>query len=114
MKVKKWIVLFVLVFIIFASFSVTALMQKSEKVVMGSKLFNEQYILDHMIAHLMRDNGFQTDVKESLGGAMINYEALKKGNIDTYVEYNGTAYNVILKLPPLEQWNLDETYQKVE
>jgi len=45
---------------------------------------------------------------------MINYEALKKGNIDAYVEYTGTAYNVILKLPPLEQWDPDEVYQKVE
>jgi osmoprotectant transport system substrate-binding protein len=114
MKVKKWIVLFVLVFIIFASFSVTVLMQKPEKVVLGSKLFNEQYILAHMIAHLTRANGLQADVKESLGGTMINYEALKKGNIDAYVEYTGTAYNVILKLPPLEQWNPDEVYQKVE
>jgi osmoprotectant transport system substrate-binding protein len=114
MKVKKWIVLFVLVFIIFASFSVTVLMQKPEKVVLGSKLFNEQYILAHMIAHLTRANGLQADVKESLGGTMINYEALKKGNIDAYVEYTGTAYNVILKLPPLEQWNPDDIYQKVE
>jgi len=114
MKVKKYTMLFVLLIIIFASFSVTALMQKTEKVVLGSKLFNEQYILAHMIAHLMRDNGLQTDVKESLGGTMINYEALRKGNIDAYVEYTGTAYNVILKLPPLEQWDPDEIYQKVE
>ena len=114
MKAKKWIVFFILVIIIFVSFSFTALMQKPEKVVLGSKLFNEQYILAHMIAHLMRDNGLQTDVKESLGGTMINYEALKKGNIDAYVEYTGTAYNVILKLPPLEQWDPDEVYQKVE
>ena len=114
MKVKKWIVLFILIFVIFALFSVTTLMQMPEKVVLGSKLFNEQYILAHMIAHLMRDNGLKTDVKESLGGTMINYEALKKGNIDAYVEYTGTAYNVILKLPPLEQWDPDEIYQKVE
>jgi len=114
MKVKKYAMLFVLIIIIFALFPVTALMQKTEKVVLGSKLFNEQYILAHMIAHLMHDNGLQTDVKESLGGTMINYEALKKGNIDAYVEYTGTAYNVILKLPPLEQWDPDEIYQKVE
>ncbi len=103
MKVKKWIVSFILVIIIFTSLSLTALMQKPEKIVLGSKLFNEQYILAHMIAHLMRDNGLQAEVKMSLGGTMINYEALKKGNIDAYVEYTGTAYNVILKLPPLEQ-----------
>jgi len=114
MKVKKCAVLFVLVIIIFSLFSATALMQMPKKVVMGSKLFNEQYILAHMIAHLMRDNGIEADVKESLGGTMINYEALKKGNIDAYVEYTGTAYNVILKLPPLEQWDPDYIYKEVE
>jgi len=114
MKVNKCAVLFVLVIIIFSLFSATALMQMPKKVVMGSKLFNEQYILAHMIAHLMRDNGIEADVKESLGGTMINYEALKKGNIDAYVEYTGTAYNVILKLPPLEQWDPDYIYEEVE
>jgi len=114
MKVNKWIVLIVLVIIAIAIFFFTDLFQKPEQVVMGSKLFNEQYILAHMIAHLMRDNDVQAEVKESLGGTMINYEALKKGNIDAYVEYTGTAYNVILKLPPLEQWDTDEVYQKVE
>jgi len=114
MKVNKWTVLIVLVIIIIALFFFTDLFQKPEKVVLGSKLFNEQYILAHMIAHLMRDNGLQAEVKESLGGTMINYEALKKGNIDAYVEYTGTAYNVILKLPPLEKWDPNEVYQKVE
>jgi osmoprotectant transport system substrate-binding protein len=114
MKVNKCAVLFVLVIIIFSLFSATALMQMPKKVVLGSKLFNEQYILAHMIAHLMRDNGIEADVKESLGGTMINYEALKKGNIDAYVEYTGTAYNVILKLPPLEQWDPDYIYEEVE
>jgi osmoprotectant transport system substrate-binding protein len=114
MKVNKWIVLIVLVIIIVAIFFFTDVFKKPEKVVLGSKLFNEQYILAHMIAHLMRDNDVQAEVKESLGGTMINYEALKKGNIDAYVEYTGTAYNVILKLPPLEQWDTDEVYQKVE
>jgi len=114
MKVKKCVMLFVLVIVIFSLFSATALMQMPKKVVLGSKLFNEQYILAHMIAHLMRDNGIEADVKESLGGTMINYEALKKGNIDAYVEYTGTAYNVILKLPPLEQWDPDYIYEEVE
>ena len=115
MKVNKWIIIIILIIIVVvAIFFFTDVFKKSEKVVLGSKLFNEQYILAHMIAHLMRDNGIEADVKESLGGTMINYEALKKGDIDAYVEYTGTAYNVILKLPPLEQWNPDEVYQKVE
>jgi len=115
MKVKKWItVIIILIIVVVAIFFFTDVFKKPEKVVLGSKLFNEQYILAHMIAHLMLDNGLQTEVKESLGGTMINYEALKKGNIDAYVEYTGTAYNVILKLPPLEQWDPDYIYEEVE
>jgi len=40
--------------------------------------------------------------------------SLKKTDIDAYIEYTGTAYNVILKLPPLEQWNPEQVYQEVE
>ncbi len=101
---------FLLVFAISSSVAQT----NDEKIVLGSKLFNEQYILSHMIAHLMKDAGYQAEVKTALGGTMINYEALKQGNIDAYVEYTGTAYNVILKLPPLEQWNSEQVYQQVE
>ena len=107
-------VIVLLIIVVVAIFFFTDVFKKPEKVVLGSKLFNEQYILAHMIAHLMLDNGLQTEVKESLGGTMINYEALKKGNIDAYVEYTGTAYNVILKLPPLEQWDPDYIYEEVE
>jgi len=115
MKLNKWIMLLIaLIVIAIVLFFFTDLFRKQEEVVIGSKLFNEQYILAHSIAHLMRENGIEAEVKESLGGTMINYEALKKGDIDAYVEYTGTAYNVILKLPPLEQWNPEEVYIKVE
>jgi osmoprotectant transport system substrate-binding protein len=113
-RISKWFV-FALVVIV-AVIAVFYFMQttKPEKIVFGSKLFNEQYILAHMYAQLFEENGYQTEVKESLGGTMVNYEALKQGNIDAYIEYTGTAYNVILKLPPLEQWNPEQVYQEVE
>ncbi len=109
----KGIILIVIIVLAFTTCSAFGLVQDN-KIVMGSKLFNEQYILSHMIAHLMRENNYQAEVKEALGGTMINYEALKRGNIDAYIEYTGTAYNVILKLPPLEQWNPQQVYQQVE
>jgi len=113
MKRIRKIILLILVILIFAVLSSLAQTQ-DKKIVMGSKLFNEQYILSHMIAHLLTDAGYQAEVKTALGGTMINYEALKQGNIDAYVEYTGTAYNVILKFPPLEQWNPEKVYQQVE
>jgi len=113
MKRINGIALIMIIMLFFTLWSSLALGQDN-KIVMGSKLFNEQYILSYMIAHLMRDAGYQAEVKTALGGTMVNYEALKQGNIDAYIEYTGTAYNVILKLPPLEQWNSQQVYQQVE
>jgi osmoprotectant transport system substrate-binding protein len=114
MKRLSGIILLLTFLLVFFAISSSIAQTNNEKIVLGSKLFNEQYILSHMIGHLMKDAGYQAEVKTALGGTMINYEALKQGNIDAYVEYTGTAYNVILKLPPLEQWDSERVYQQVE
>ena len=56
-------------------------------IVIGSKLFQESFILGHLISLMLEDNGYKTEVKVGLGGTLINYEALKKGQIQTYVEW---------------------------
>lgn len=86
--------------------------EEAPTIVIGSKPFNEQYILAHMIALLLEENGFKADVKEGLGGTLVNYEALKRGQITLYVEYTGTAYNNILKLDPPEKWDPEYVYGK--
>ncbi len=87
--------------------------EEKETVVIGSKLFQESYILAHMTAIMLEDAGYETEVKQGLGGTFVNYEALKGGEIHTYAEYTGTAYSQILKLPALEEWDpqivLEET-----
>lgn len=83
-------------------------------VVIGSKLFQESYILAHMAALMLEDAGYETDVVEGLGGTFVNYEALKKDEINTYVEYTGTAYSQILKKPPLEVWDPEVVYTETE
>ncbi|TFH42541.1 MAG: glycine/betaine ABC transporter substrate-binding protein [ANME-2 cluster archaeon] len=83
-------------------------------IVIGSKLFQESFILGHMISLLLEDHGYKTDVKVGLGGTLINYEALKKGQIHTYVEYTGTAYSQILKKPALEVWDPQVVYEEAE
>ncbi|MGM0366115.1 MAG: glycine betaine ABC transporter substrate-binding protein [Actinomycetota bacterium] len=85
-----------------------------KKIVIGSKPFNEQYILAHMISLLLEQEGYQTDVQGGLGGTLINYEALKQGQINTYIEYTGTAYSVILDLPQKETWDSEEVYIESE
>lgn len=84
------------------------------KVVIGSKLFQESYILAHMTAIMLEEEGYEVDVKEGLGGTLVNYEGLKQGTVDAYVEYTGTVYSQILKEPPLEVWDPEVVYQVSE
>nr|1SW4_A Chain A, osmoprotection protein (proX) [Archaeoglobus fulgidus DSM 4304]1SW4_B Chain B, osmoprotection protein (proX) [Archaeoglobus fulgidus DSM 4304]1SW5_A Chain A, osmoprotection protein (proX) [Archaeoglobus fulgidus DSM 4304]1SW5_B Chain B, osmoprotection protein (proX) [Archaeoglobus fulgidus DSM 4304]1SW5_C Chain C, osmoprotection protein (proX) [Archaeoglobus fulgidus DSM 4304]1SW5_D Chain D, osmoprotection protein (proX) [Archaeoglobus fulgidus DSM 4304] len=88
--------------------------QSSERVVIGSKPFNEQYILANMIAILLEENGYKAEVKEGLGGTLVNYEALKRNDIQLYVEYTGTAYNVILRKQPPELWDQQYIFDEVK
>jgi len=86
----------------------------SETIVIGTKLFQESYITAHMISLLLEDRGYNTDVKENLGGTLVNYEALKKGDIHSYVDYTGTIYSQILKKPALEEWDPELVYEESE
>lgn len=85
-----------------------------DTVVIGSKQFQESYILAHMVSLLLEEQGYKTEVKVGLGGTFVNYEALKQGQIHTYAEYTGTAYSQILKKPPLEVWDPRVVYQETE
>jgi osmoprotectant transport system substrate-binding protein len=67
-----------------------------------------------MIALLLEDKGYKAEVREGLGGTLINYETLKQDQIHVYVEYTGTAYNVILKLAPPEKWDPNKIFEDVE
>ncbi|WP_094227439.1 glycine betaine ABC transporter substrate-binding protein [Methanolobus psychrotolerans] len=83
-------------------------------VVIGSKLFQESYILAHMTALMLEDVGYETDVKQGLGGTFVNYEALKAGQIDVYTEYTGTAYSQILNLEQLDDWDRQVVFDETE
>ena len=83
-------------------------------IVIGSKQFQESYILAHMTSLLLEDSGYKTDVKEGLGGTFVNYEALKQGQINVYVEYTGTAYSQILKKPALDVWDPSVVYEEAK
>jgi len=76
-------------------------MEKQQKTItIGSKDFTEQLILCNLYADVIEK---QTDVnvvrKENLGGTQVCYGALKKGDIDMYVDYTGTLYCDLLKHP---------------
>lgn len=62
----------------------------------GSKDFDEQLFLGHMLKEAFEYMGASVDDNIDLGGTAPAREALLRGDIDTYVEYNGTGYVVHL------------------
>jgi osmoprotectant transport system substrate-binding protein/osmoprotectant transport system permease protein len=74
---------------------------RSSTVVIGSKDSAEPVILGHMLADLVEAHTPLTaDRRLNLGGSLICFNALKRGGLDAYVEYTGTALTTILKQPP--------------
>jgi osmoprotectant transport system permease protein len=70
-----------------------------QTVVVGSKHFNEGYVLSEIAAQILEDRGFRVERKFGLGGTLVAFEALKNKEIDVYPEYSGTLGQAILKLP---------------
>ncbi|PAE18874.1 glycine/betaine ABC transporter substrate-binding protein [Bacillus sp. 7504-2] len=67
------------------------------KIVISGKEFTEQIILSHIMAeYLKAKTDLDVEVKEALGGVFVLQEAMKKGDIDMYVEYTGTGYLNVL------------------
>ena len=62
----------------------------------GSKDFDEQLILGNMLKLMFEAKGAEVEDNINLGGTNLAREALLSGDIDTYVEYNGTGYAVHL------------------
>lgn len=64
----------------------------------GSKDFDEQLILGNLLKVAFEDRGATVEDNINLGGTNLAREALLSGDIDTYVEYNGTGYAVHLAI----------------
>jgi osmoprotectant transport system substrate-binding protein len=62
----------------------------------GSKDFDEQLILGEMMVIAFEEAGATVDNKVDLGGTNIARAALESGDIDIYMEYNGTGWTVHL------------------
>lgn len=86
--------------------------EETGTIVIGGKPFNEQYILAEMLGLLLEDAGYNTEIKSGMNDITL-YEGIKKDQVDVYVEYTGTAYSQLLKLPPLETWEPDVVYNDV-
>ena len=70
----------------------------SQSIRVGSKHFNESYILAEVISQLLESNGYKVERKFNLGGTLVCFESLKNDQIDIYPEYTGTISEAILKM----------------
>ncbi|MEZ0541425.1 ABC transporter permease/substrate-binding protein [Fibrella arboris] len=88
------------------------------QVVMGSKVFTEQYILAEIYRQLIEGyTSLSVQSKTGFGGTQLCFDALRTGAIDFYPEYTGTGLLVILqpKQPTLDSLggNPDAVYRYV-
>jgi len=60
-------------------------------VVIGTKSFDEQYILGNVIADRLHAAGIATTRRDGLGSTVI-FRALAAGDLDVYVDYSGTIW----------------------
>ncbi|HEX4534866.1 MAG TPA: ABC transporter permease/substrate-binding protein [Rhizomicrobium sp.] len=65
-------------------------------VVIGTKSFDEQYILGSLMQTRLEDAGFATQRRDGLGSA-VAFHALARGDIDVYVDYSGTIWTNEMK-----------------
>ncbi len=69
------------------------------KIVIGSKNFTENMVLGEMFSQVIQDKtDLKVEYKENLGGTMVCFEAIKKGDLDIYPEYTGTGLTAHLKM----------------
>ena len=66
------------------------------EIAVGSKDFDEQLILGEMLVAAFEEAGATVDNKVDLGGTSVARSALESGDIDIYMEYNGTGWAVHL------------------
>lgn len=67
-----------------------------QKIIVGSKMHGESYLLAEIMAQLLENNDYQVERKFGFGGTLICYNALRSGEIDLYPEYTGTISEAIL------------------
>src|ERR1700738_522875 len=73
---------------------------RGDAVKAGSKNFTEELIIGELYAQALEHAGLSVVRRLDLGTTDIAMAALKRGEIDLYPEYTGTAYLDVLKQPP--------------
>jgi osmoprotectant transport system permease protein len=71
-------------------------------IVVGTKSFDEQYILGSLIERRLKSAGFATERRDGLGSTII-FDALASNDVDVYVDYSGTIWSDVMKRSDLPQ-----------
>lgn len=69
---------------------------QNARVVVGSKVFTESVVLGEVLTQRARQKGAAAEHRREVGGTRVVFEALKRGDIDAYVEYTGTLTEELL------------------
>ena len=101
---KFWLVCFIMTY-------TTPLMAEESAVKIASKLHTEGVILAEVMTHLVNQAGSQTIHLRELGGTHVIWKALKRGEVDLYVEYTGTIMTEIFPNEGLK--TIDDIRQKL-
>jgi osmoprotectant transport system substrate-binding protein len=83
-----------------AGLALPACSNQHPAVAIGSKNFTESQLLGELYAQVIEDAGHPVRRRLDLGGTDIAMAALRRGEIDLYPEYTGTALLVVLKAQP--------------
>ncbi len=75
----------------------------------GSKKFTENVILGWMATHLWTARRYNASHQAELGGSRFLWQALIRGDIDTYPEYTGTLIQEILAASNVTRSTLPDT-----
>ena len=108
MSLIKHVLFCILLISTTSSFSQT----NQKKIVIGSKIFTEGYLLSELIAQKLEQQGFIVERRFGLGGTGILFEAISSEVIDIYPEYTGTISKSLLnESQPIKDYNI--LYQKI-
>ncbi len=114
-KIVSIMIISMLLFILVACGNSGADKAESGKIVVSGKEFTEQIIMTHMLAEYLKANtDLDVEIKDALGGVFVLQEAMKKGDIDLYVEYTGTGYLNVLDEEYKPGMSPDEVYDETK
>jgi len=75
----------------FIALTLTACGDQDDRIKIGAKNFGESRILAHMMAALAEEQGLPVEGVVDYANTQAALEALKRGDIDAYPDYNGTG-----------------------